>query len=250
MRLALVALVLAAILAATAACGGAPNAPIDRNSAPVADGTAIVGALPAEGRVLQRLLRELGPTRIRRIGVKPVRRPARRRLPPDAVTITVSAGESLRGRWEAYLAVGRYTAEAWRLHLRKPGRLSVGGGSTGARAIPASTFRIDLASARNVLRRASARLVEVRRPFGALVLTVRTSEPAVFLKYGAERFLKALGSRPSTYWAVEDAHGAVVYAGGTLTSGVGMMAARADLDSCGPIHHTGLFGYEPPPCPA
>jgi hypothetical protein len=164
--------------------------------------------------------------------------------------LTVRADTSLRGVWEAHLVVGRYTAEAWRLHLRPPGRLRVGEGTTRPRPVRVSSVRIDLEPVREVLREAGARLVEARRPFGAVVLTVRTPDPAGFLKDDAGRFLEALGSRPSTYWAVEDGHGAVVYAGGTLTSGVGMLSGRPDLISCGPIQTLGLFGYEAPPCPA
>jgi hypothetical protein len=254
MRLTLGA-VACALVAALAGCGGGPGHGElgfeAAQSAGPAPQTRIVGALPAEARVLRAILDELGPTRISRIGIKPINRLRLGGRPPGSVMLTVSAGMSLRGAWESYLVAGRYAAEAWRLHLRKPGRLHQGDGTTGARPIAVSRVRVDLAAARTVLRRADARLVEVRRPFGALVVTVRASDPAAFLKYRAERFLRAFGSRPSTYWAVEDASGAVVYAGGTLTSGVGMHAARGDLESCGPIHSLGMFGAKPPPpCPA
>ena len=173
---------------------------------------------------------------IRRIGIKPVVRPGRYRLPSDATMLTVSAGSSLRGLWEAHLIAGRYTSEAGACTYASRGRLSVGGGTTRPKPVRISVIRIDLAAARQVVKEAHAQLIEVRRPFGALVLTVRTDDPAQFLEHHARRFLNALGSRPSTYWGVEDTHGAVVYAGGTLP-GVGMMMSRPDLDSCGPILH-------------
>lgn len=248
-RLAVMISPLVAALAIAAGSATAHSAVSQHARLQFANQTRIVGALPAERRLLRALLVELGPTRIRRIGIKPIVRPARYGLPSDAIMLTVSAGTSVRGLWEAYLVVGRYTAEAWRLHLRKPGKLRVGDGTTRPRPVRVSSVRVHLAAALRIARAADAELVEVRRPFGALVLTVRTNDPATFLKYDAARFLMELGSRPSTYWAVEDGKGAVVYAGGTLP-GVGMMSARPDLDSCGPIMHSHLMGSTQPPCPA
>jgi len=251
MRLATAGL-LCALLLGGAGCGG--SAPAEESfagqSAPPVERTRIAGALPAEGRVLRAILDELGPTRISRIGIKPINRLRLGHLPPGSVMLTVSAGTSLRGSWETHLVVGRYTAEAWRLHLRKPGRLHVGDGTTGARPVRLSHVRVDLAAARAVLRNANARFVEVRRPFGALVLTVRTAHPAAFLEHDGKRFLRSLGPRPSTYWAVEDAAGAVVWATGWLTSGVGMLTSRPELEACGPVTSLGTLGPGPPPCPA
>jgi hypothetical protein len=251
-----VALLLAVAVAGMTACGGNGHGAIvaeaAQQSAPVVRRTRIVGALPAEQRVLRQLLRELGPTRIQRVGIKPLHRPGRYDLPPDAVTITIGAGSSLRGHWEAVLVAGRYRTEARNLGLRTPGRLRVGDGGSGIRPLRREYRPARLESLRRVLRQSDAHLIELARPLGAIAVTIRSPDPAAFLKRYGRELMRALGETRTSanrYWALQDEDGTIVYAWGAAAF-AGMTYARADLYACGPIITSGTIGETRPACPA
>jgi hypothetical protein len=212
------------------------------------DHTTITGALPAERRALEKLLRTLAPTPIRHIEFTSLRHQVRR----AGVGWDVDAGRSSRGAWEAGLLVRLYRDAASRLHLRPVLWLDSDqhNGPINVKGIGPPVGNLD--SVRRVVAGAGARVVEVRRIMGAVEITVRANSPGAFLRYTGRRFLQALrGPQPraSVYFAVQDAYGSVVYGGGWMP-GMGMGFGRPDLDSCGPIVHGGIFGYEPPPCPA
>jgi hypothetical protein len=208
-------------------------------AAPPVARTRILGARPAEARVLRTLLYAMGRTRISSVGIEPDGAEARLR---------VHAGESVRGQWEAALLPGRYTNAAGRGALRPVGVVA-GSDATLARGFVARPFSVGRVR-RGVAHalRGRARLVELRDEGGGLAVVVRTQDPASFLKRRG-RALAAATALPAHYVGVEDAVGAIVYAWAGLPY-EGIVYPRPDLDACGPITHSQPALSRPWPCPA
>jgi hypothetical protein len=51
------------------------------------------------------------------------------------------------------------------------------------------------------------------------------------------------------YLAAQDSSGQLVWAT-SLLPGTGSVFTVPSLDSCSPVHHSEMVGYQPPPCPA
>ncbi len=217
-----------------------------------ATNTVIAGAKPAERAELRRALAVIGPTPIERVQLAPARRSKTPELPTAGVAMTVSAGHSLLAEWQTGLLADLYNSAATIRGLRPIGWVQDDQGG-GAISDSAGQPVIILAPTTRVIKAAGARIVELRRPAGAVELTIRSNHPAVFLKREGQRFLDALRKsqrNASVYFAVEDANGSVVYAAGWLPS-EGMFYARPDLESCGPVMSLGPpIGVTDPPCPA
>jgi hypothetical protein len=145
-----------------------------------------------------------------------------------------------------------YADEADRVGLRAVDRVASSGGSWFPRPIGGAT--IPLTSVRRALAASGAKVIELRHEADALALTVRTQNPALFLKRHGRAIVAAL--RPnraanfaSAYVGVQDSAGALVYAWGWLPS-QGMVWPRPDLDACGPITHSMPARAPQLPCPA
>jgi hypothetical protein len=167
-------------------------------------------------------------------------------------TLHVDAGKTLRGQWESSLLADLYIGEADRLALPGLTRVASNAGSWFPRSIGRAT--IPLGSVRSALAASGAKIIELRHEGGALALTVRTQNPAVFLqRYGHAVVAALRSSTPaesaSVYVGVEDGAGALVYAWGWLPA-EGMVWPRADLDACGPITHSMSPRATQLPCPA
>jgi hypothetical protein len=200
-------------------------------AAPPTATTRIAGGTSKERAALRTVLRRLGQTRIRAL-----------RLASDLapVTLHIDAGQTLRGQWEGSLLADMYAGEADRLGLRAVDRVASNGGSWFPRPVGGAT--IPLSSVQQALAASRAQVVELRHEAGALALTVRTQNPAVFLKRDGHAIVAALrpnmpANYASAYVGVQDRAGALVYAWGWLPS-KGMVWARPDLDACGPITHS------------
>ena len=216
------------------------------NDTPVRS-TRIVGANPAERRVLRSLLASMRPTRIRSVGIETVAHPSKWSLPSSDVRIRVHGGTSMRGIWEGDVLAERYTALAGG-RLRLVGLIS-GSDSTRAGGLERQHIRLSRRRARVLHALAGeARLVELRDEAGGLAVVVRTAHPGAFLK-ARGRALVAATRTPAHYVGVEDASGAVVYAWAGLPN-EGMVYPRPDLDACGPIVHSTPAFYKPLPCRA
>jgi hypothetical protein len=212
-------------------------------AAPPATTTRIAGGTAKERAALRNVLRRLGETRIRSL------RLASDTAPP---TLHVDAGQTLRGQWESSLVADMYIGEADRLGLRGLTRVASNGGSWFPRPIGHAT--IPLNSVRRALAASGAKIIELRHEGGALAVTVRTQNPAVFLKRHGRAVVTALRSNAladsaSVYVGVQDRAGALVYAWGWLPA-EGMVWPRADLDACGPITHSMPAHATQLPCPA
>lgn len=204
-------------------------------SSPAVTHTTVGDGLPAERQLLRRLLRAFRPKRITYVRIGPLTgEPGWQswRLPARDVVVHVDAGGSMRDQWEARLLAARYIAEARRLHLRPVGLIETDGNNGGGRAQDIR-FQPSTADSRQLHRRArqaGVRIMELRRPFGALALTVRANNPAAFLKHHGRQFLEAV-SGGWRYIAVEDANGSIVYAVESWGNGGGFFA-RPDLYAC------------------
>jgi len=199
--------------------------------------TRIVGASAGERRAMRELLAAMQPTLIATITIR-----------PDAMT--VSSVQSVRGVWETALFANRYAAVASARGLPPVPRVISGDGIQAARDLGTAT--IDAGRYRTAIVaaiRGRARLVELRTEEGALIVVVRTSGTASFLKHRGVAFFAATRNVQREYVAVQDGAGAVVYAWGRLPS-EGIFYARPDLDACGPVQHSMPVGMTEPPCPA
>ena len=215
----------------------------DQWSGSVTGRTRIVGANAAERLAIRRILAAMKPTRIDTVRIVPLRSLAgwrRWKLPGDAHALDIANGGSLRAEWEATLVAGRYALLSGTAGLRSIAvvhlsRSSDRAADTGEPA----TAHASLVRVRKRAAAAGADVVELRRVGDGIALTLRTSDPAAFLKHDGALVLAALaGPKSSGYFGVEDGSGTVVYASGWTPSS-GMFYSRIDLYECGPIHHFG-----------
>jgi hypothetical protein len=214
-----------------------------RWSALAAGPPAIVGGRSAEKRELQRLIRELGLTSLRRIDLKANERRVRMSVP----------GRDLRTAWEAALLSRLYNAAAARRHVRTLDLFGAFGSNGGSILYPGiGQPASDLERVQRFVAAVDAEVVELRVLAGAVAMTVRTAHPAAFLKYHGNGFLDAFAQpQPpaSMYLTVEDTAGAIVYRAARFR-GMSVWGARPDLWSCAPGQGSVSTVYQPPPCPA
>jgi hypothetical protein len=207
----------------------------------------IAGATARERQALEAVLAELRPTAVRSLALAPLPRPQRFGLDPGDVVLWIGGCAPLRADWEAALFSARYAAVADRLGLRHVGLWRCP--TDGSRPGPAPTPpRFD--AVRAAVDRLHVDVPELRREGDGVAITLRPRVPAEFLRYRASRFLRDLdraGAR-SLYVGIEDAAGAIVYAWAWLPN-EGILYARPDLDSCGPVSHSTPLSYRAPPCP-
>jgi hypothetical protein len=199
--------------------------------------------------VLEAVLVRMRPTAIRSVSLSPVAHPGRYGLSPSDVTLHVGTGSSVRAEWEAALLGARYAAAASSIGLRSVGLVETSGGGGRPDANPIAPPRI--AAVRDAVERLHVHVVELRTEAGAVAITLRPRVVAQFLRFRASRFIHELdraGATRGLYVGIEDPAGSIVYAWGWLPT-EGILYARPDLDSCGPITHSTPVFYRAPPCP-
>src|SRR5918996_2566513 len=274
----------ALLLAATAACGGSgevddgttqemrADAPIVAIAASEVE-TKIVGGTPEQQAALREILAGIGPTSIERIEVgKP--EPGWEPVGEDDVTVSfaIEGGpKNLRGEWEAWLVAGVFrdvsdtagfpavlvvdtNGDAVRLGRRVPAEPPPPPEATPKPA-QALAERVRQAAAES-----GAELVDVSilEPAGlAFAVTLKTDDPAKFLKERVDPFLKLFDDRfqryEGAYFRVVDEAGDTVWHAANasrMTSG-SHAVTRQELRGCDPIP---IFPAEPedvpPPCRA
>jgi hypothetical protein len=218
----------------------------------------IFGAQPGERRALRGLLKQLAPTQIASVRIS-VNRDRGWKLPDGALVLTVGAPTDIRGVWEANLLASDYLADVDRLHLRAISLVAtadLNGGPHGeGRAVdnlPRGRAAVrDVAPVRRAIKKANARIVELRTMGGALAVTVQTDDPASFLKHRASALFRLVSARsPSaSFVGVKDKTGELVYAV-EHTGNSGGFHARPDLRPCGPVVPIGLIGPDTTRCAA
>jgi len=207
----------------------------------------IAAATPGERRALQAVLAEMRPTTIRSLALAPLPRPQRFGLDKGDVVLWIGVCGTVRADWEAALFSARYAAVADRLGLRRVGlwRCPTDGSRPGPSPSPPPFEAV-----RTVVERLHVDVRELRQEGYGVAITLRPRVVAEFLRYRAARFVRDLartGTR-NLYVGVEDREGAIVYAwAGAANEGI--LYARPDLDSCGPISHSTPIFYLAPPCP-
>jgi hypothetical protein len=101
-----------------------------------------------------------------------------------------------------------------------------------------------------------ARIIELRiaaTPTRAIALTLRTADPAAFLKHWTLALIRLLG-RPRVpllgyYIGVQDASGRLVWETSQLPEWGGIFVIPS-LDACSPVKHSEPGLQQLPPCPA
>lgn len=258
----LIAAELGALLVLSAASLAAATGP-----APAGAKVVIVGGTAAQ-RHLARLtaLRVRGVTLARVAFRSPTRILRHMRVHGTELVVFASGKDTVRSEWEQQLYVGAYLG----LMARWPKATIAAAASAHtegpiARLRPYEVFGSNPKSTRVALfreqlitaaARAKASIVELRvaaLPARAVALTVRVTDPAAFLKHRAQSLLDLL-VRPSIpllgyYLAAQDSSGQLVWAT-SLLPGTGSVFTVPSLDSCSPVHHSEMVGYQPPPCPA
>ncbi|MGH3045393.1 MAG: hypothetical protein ACRDNC_00065 [Gaiellaceae bacterium] len=274
----------ALLVAATAACGGSgevddgttqevrADAPIVAIAASEVE-TKIVGGAPEQQAALREILAGIGPTGIERIEVgKP--EPGREPVGEDdvAVSFALEGGpKNLRGEWEAWLVAGVFrdvsdtagfpavlvvdtNGDAVRLDRRVPAEPP---------PPPPATPEAAQELAERVRRAAAesgAELVDlsILEPAGlAFAVTLKTNDPAKFLKEELDPFLELFDDRidryEGAYIRVIDEAGEMVWhaANASRMTRGSHGVTRPELRGCDPIS---IFPAEPedvsPPCPA
>jgi hypothetical protein len=258
---------------AAAGCGGGDDedqpAP-GRTPLKLVGSTAVQGGPPRERGLLRRAVAGMDKTALRRIAIGP---PQGRRKGDagDAVPIafTPLRGASVRRQWDEWIVAGAFSRHllAAGLPAEVDGADSQGGFTARPRLPkqpdPQPLSRVQEAAlvktVRSAVKRSGGQLVrlEIHRPYAvAIALSVRTAEPASFLKTKLRGLLSTLDrQRPrleGLYLGVLDDEGLLVLEWASWTRNpAGSYWVRRDLANCSPIEQSAPPGTEPPPdCPA
>ena len=227
---------------------------------------AIVGGTPAQRQLARLTAHRVGGVTLSRVVF---RSPTRALRHVHGVELVVSSRgrDTVRSEWEQELYVGAYLGLTAR--WPKAAVAAVATAHTEGAVEQASTFlrpyevfgsdpstsRVALFRRRLVAAaaRVNARIIELRTsamPARAIELTVRVSDPAVFLKHRAKSLvdLLAFPRMPllGYYLAAEDSSGRVFWATSRLP-GTGAVYTSHQLEGCSPVVN---WGIDPPPCPA
>jgi hypothetical protein len=225
-----------------------PTLSIDVSRAPSrarGDGVAIVGGTSAERKALRQIVDQVPGNSLTRVEIA--------LAPAGHVTLRFAAagGDELHTDWEEMLVAGAYRDRA-----RDEGLRAVDGfpAPTPVHAAAADAGTQVQARLRSAAATAGAGVddIAVGEPNGlAVLLVLRTDNPAVFLKRGLPAVLATLGDRwrdyEGTFVEVVDEDGAFVWGAGTdPRTSHGSVGTRAGLEGCSPIPN---WGPTPPPCP-
>ena len=229
----------------------------------------IVSGTPAQRHLARLTAHRVGGVTLSRVVF---RSPTRALRNVHGVELVVSSRgkDTVRSEWEQQLYVGAYLGLMAR--WPKAAVAAVATAHTEGAVEQASTFlrpyevfgsnpsssKVALFRQRLVAAatRANARVIELRTsamPARAIALTVRVSDPAVFLKHRAKSLLSLLNF-PSIpllgyYLGAVDSSGQLFWATSQLP-GTGATYAIRSLDSCNPVAHSEPSLFQPPPCPA
>ena len=232
--------------------------------------TEVEGGPQRERTLLVRVADGMDQTALRRVMIGP----ARGRREGDAgpavpISFTSLPGASVRRQWDEWIVAGGFSRRllAAGLPAEVDGADPQGGFTARPRLRgqpdPRPLSRRQEANVVKAIRRAATRSgaevvrLEVHRPYGvAIALSVRTKEPAGFLKTKLRPLLAALDRhRPrleGLYLGVVDDGGLLVLEWASWTRNpAGSYWVRNDLANCSPIEQSAPPGSEEPPaCPA
>jgi hypothetical protein len=242
------------VLFLAAACAGTTTR--EKLAAPMrtytATQTRIVGAGPAQTRVLRGILGELAPSVIATVRVEEKTAAWKCDAPPGSLALTVDTPPNIRGDWDASLLVNLYFDAASRLNLRRDDVMLLGNASACIQRIgvPVSTAPKNLAPLRHALASTGVSVVELRHVAGGVALTVQTADPAAFLRDHFEAIRHQLTSlSPRLFvFALADATGRFV-AGMASVGSQGESRVLPALAACGHIPWSFNPPANQPPCP-
>jgi hypothetical protein len=256
---------------AAAGCGGGDEdqPPPGRTPLKLVDTTAVQGGPPRERVLLRRAVAGMDKTALRRISIGPPRG-RRQGDAGDAVPIafTPLRGASVRRQWDEWIVAGAFSRHllAAGLPAEVDGADSEGGFTArprlpkqpDPRPLPRVQEAALVKTVRAAVKRSGGQVVrlEVHRPYAvAIALSLRTAEPASFLKTKLRGLLSTLDrQRPrleGIYLGVLDDEGLLVLEWASWTRNpAGSYWVRHDLANCSPIEQSAPPGAEPPPdCP-
>jgi len=242
---------------------GPPPCPADSPSRSLPN-TRITGATPKQEAVLREILAGLAPTAITTVRVVP----AGEWAPddPSAVALRVDysdGADANRAEWDVVLLAKAFAVRSKSLHLPAVAAHETKDGGSGLGSLSgAGRERVTAeeleASVEAAAKRSGADLVDLKllKPNGlAFAVTLRTEEPAEFLKHRLRPFLEEVpvpsdAALDGRYVRVVDEKGRGVWSWGLWPFG-GSRWTRPDLEGCSPIVPLGtLLDWSPPPCPA
>jgi len=213
-----------------------------------AGGVELVGGTAAERRTLRQIVEKLPESSLTRVEIVPVTSAGENRV---TLRFAAAGGDPLRIDWQEMLVAGAYRDLARAENLRA----LVGFPPPSPVRRPAVDTAKVQARLRSAVVAAGATVdkIAVGEPNGlAVLLILRVSDPAMFLKHGLPGVLDSFGDRwrdyDGTFVEVVDHDGAFVWAAGTAPrTSHGSVGTRAGLEGCSPIVN---WGPTPPPCRA
>jgi hypothetical protein len=237
-----------------------------RTVCPIGSFLAIRGGSRAERRLARIVALRVGGVTLNAVRFREPERALRNEgVRAPELVVTSFEPQTVRGTWESALYAGAYVALAARY------RVAIGGIRAGGEIAPVKRFpgfdlysrkakSIQVALLRQRLiqmaSRVGAHTDELRTdstPARAIVITLRVSDPAAFLKHRAKFVLNILDRTQvpllGFYVGVKDARGNLVWATSRLPN-QGAVFAIPRLDACSPVSHSEAVGATRLPCPA
>jgi len=236
-------------------------------SAPAATLPPVSGGVPAQAKLLRRIIARMGPLDVRSVQLLRARTHHWSVYSPKAVVLRFNSPASdVRTEWKEWLIAGALRDRSGRAGLPSVSilegthfggmRLSGVGRVHARKATRANVLRLRRRLLR-VARQSGARVdhLSIVRPYGlAYTLVLRVQRPARYLRFRARKLLTQLRDTWSryegAYLEVVDRDGKRVWLGASssrLSTGAGWI--RPDLEGCSPTDVSWPSSHKVPPCP-